>query len=96
MNEASVRAVPIMNGWEAQFRKVHRAAFEPVCVNGIAQLYETEEKALLAAYEALHKHLFGDGIVRDGERVSIARQVAEERFSKVFPGRGRMVEVERR
>jgi hypothetical protein len=95
MNDAQVRAVPNMNGWEGHFRKVHKAGWHPVEINGIAQLYETEEKAKIAAYEALHRHIFGDGILGTGEKASIAK--AEAEFAKVFPGRGRKpFTVERR
>lgn len=95
MNEAEVRAVPHMNGYEAHFRKVHRSEWHAVCINGIPQLYATAEQAENAAYRALMKHIFGDGIVGTGEKISLAR--AEKEFAKIFPGGGRRpVEVERK
>lgn len=95
MNNAEVRAVPEMNGFRGEFRKVHRSEWYAVEVNGIAQLFATPEQAEIAAYRALMKHLFGDGIVRDGEKASLAR--AEQEFAKIFPGHGRRpVEVVRR
>lgn len=38
------------------------------------------------------EHIFGRGIVRSGEKASAAKIAA----NKIFPGRGRVVEVERR
>lgn len=97
MNEPRVRAIPVFNGWEAHFRKLHKAGWFQVEVNGIAQLFPSEAEAKVAAYEAMTRHHFGDGILRDGEVVSAAKSKAEELFGKVFPGKGRRpVEVVRR
>lgn len=96
MNEAEVRAIPVSNGYEAQFRKLHRTEWFPVRENGVAVLYETAELAEIAGYRALMRHLFGDGIVRHGERAGTARSEAEARFGRIFPGRNRSVVVERR
>jgi len=97
MNEPRVRAVPEMNGFRAEFRKLDRAGWHAVEVNGIAQLYETADKAMIAAYEAMNAHHFGAGILRDGDVVSAARDAAEVQFKKYFPGKGRKpVEVVRR
>ncbi|RUV81410.1 hypothetical protein EOA60_20855 [Mesorhizobium sp. M1A.F.Ca.IN.020.06.1.1] len=95
MNDAEVRAVPESNGFRGEFKKVHRTDWEPVCENGVAQLFDTEEQAQVAAYRALMKHLFGDGIVRDGEKASAERSKAEALFGGIFR-RGRKIEVERR
>lgn len=89
MNNAEVRAVQVYNGWEAFFRKIHRAEWFPVQVNGVTQLYETQDQAEVAAYRALMKHLFGDGVVGTGERAGSARDEAEKMFGKVFPGKGK-------
>jgi len=95
MNDAEVRAIPEMNGFRAEFRKVHRTAWEAVCVDGVPQLYATPAEAENAGYKALMRHIFGDGIVRVGEKASIAR--AEREFARIFPGKGRRpVEVVRR
>jgi hypothetical protein len=95
MNGAEVRAVPEMNGFRGEFRKIHRAGWHAVEENGIAQLYGTAEAAENAAYRALMKHIFGDGIVRDGEKASLTKANAE--FARIFPGKGRKpVTVERR
>lgn len=91
-NEAEVRAVPEMNGFRGEFRKVHRSEWYAVEVNGIAHLFETPEQAEIAAYRALMKHLFGDGIVASGDKVALAKIEA----NKIFPGKGRVVEVVRR
>jgi hypothetical protein len=96
MNEAEVRAVPHMNGFEAQFKKLHRAGWHAVEVNGVAQLYATPELAEVAAYRALMKHIFGDGIVRSGDKASGALTEAEAKFSRLFKGGGKTVAVERR
>lgn len=97
MNEAQVRAVQVFNGWEGHFKKVHRSGWYPVEINGIAQLFESELEAKVAAYEALHRHIFGNGILRDGDRAVSAKSKAEELFGKIFPGKGRKpVEVVRR
>lgn len=94
MNEVDARAVPVYGGHRGEFRKVHRAAYEPVCVNGVPQVYPTKEEAELAAWRALKAHLCGD-IVGSGEKASLAK--AEAEFAKIFPGKGRRpVTVERR
>ncbi len=95
MNEARVRAVPVFNGWEGHFRKLHRSGWFPVEVNGIAQLFPSEAEAKVAAYEAMTRHHFGDGILSDGERTSASRSKAEELFGAIFR-RGRKIEVVRR
>jgi hypothetical protein len=97
MNEPRVRAVPAFNGWEGHFRKLHRSGWHAVEVNGIAQLFPSEADAKVAAYEAMTRHHFGDGILRSGEKASAVRSRAEELFGKVWPGKGRKpVEVVRR
>lgn len=97
MNDAQVRAVPVFNGWEGHFTKIDTSGWHKVEVNGIAQLYGSELEAKVAAYEAMMRHIFGKGIVRDGERASGAKSQAEAMFSKIFPGKGRRpVEVVRR
>lgn len=95
MNEPRVRAVQVFNGWEGHFKKMHKAGWFPVEVNGIAQLFPSEADAKVAAYEAMTKHHFGDGILSDGERTSAARSKAEELFGAIFR-RGRKIEVVRR
>lgn len=92
MNQASVRAVPIMNGFEGQFRSLRKSAWEAVQVDGIAQLYETEQAALLAAHEALLAHLTKDGVVGFASERARLRMEAE----KLFPRPGKMVEVVKR
>ena len=94
MNEVDARAAPVYGGFRGEFRKVHKAAYEPVCVNGVPQVYATREAAELAAWHALREHLQGD-IVGSGEKASLAK--AEAEFAKIFPGKGRRpVTVERR
>ncbi len=95
MNEPRVRAIQQFNGWEGHFRKLHRSGWFPVSVNGVSQLYPTEADAKVAAYEAMTRHHFGDGILRDGERATSAKSKAEELFGAIFR-RGRKIEVVRR
>lgn len=96
MNGVNARAVPIFGGFQGEFRKVHRSEWEPVQVNGVAQLYDTADAAEVAAWRALLAHLQGD-IVGSGDKASIARTEAEKRFGKIFPGHGKKpVVVERR
>ncbi|TPL40674.1 hypothetical protein [Mesorhizobium sp. B2-4-6] len=96
MNDAEVRAVPESNGFRGEFKKVHRSDWETVCHNGQRLLFDTKDQAEVAAYRALMKHIFGDGIVRDGEKASAALTVAEEKFGKLLRGGGKTVAVERR
>jgi hypothetical protein len=96
MNDVDARAVPVYGGFRGEFRKVHRAMFEPVCVGGVPQVYETAHEAEIAAWRALKAHLCGD-IVGSGEKASAAKSKAEQMWGKVFPGKGRKpVEVVRR
>ncbi|TPM19795.1 hypothetical protein [Mesorhizobium sp. B2-3-6] len=96
MNGVNARAIATRGGFEGQFRKVHKSEWEPVQVNGVPQLYETADAAEVAAWRALLAHLQGD-IVGSGEKASIARTQAEERFGKIFLGHGKKpVVVERR
>lgn len=89
-NAIAVRAVAnTYGGFFAEIKKVHRATWERVRVNGEEQVYDTADQAEVAAWRALHAHLCSD-IVGEGERVS-ARSAAEALFI-----RGRKVEVERR
>lgn len=97
MNEARVRSVPVSNGFEGHFKKLHRSGWFPVEENGIATLFPSAELATIAAYEAMNRHLFGDGILRDGEKAGSAHADANAMFSKIFPGKGRKpVEVVRK
>lgn len=96
MNEVNARAVPVYGGFHGEFRKVHRACWEQVCIAGVAQIYPTAAEAEVAAWRALLSHLQGD-IVGTGEKASTARSAAEKLFGKIFPGKGRKpVQVERR
>lgn len=92
-NEVSARSWPVMGGFEGHFRKVHRAEWERVCVNGVVQLYATADAAEVAAWRALKAHLQGE-IVGDGAKADAASK-AEELFGCVFKN-GRKIEVERR
>lgn len=94
MNEVNARAVPVMGGYEGQFRKVHRSAWESVSINGVAQIYPTAFEAEAMAWRALHSHLCGV-IVGTGSKVSAVRTAAEAQFGAIFK-RGRKIEVERR
>lgn len=91
MNDVNARSVPVMGGYEGQFRKVHRSEWEPVRRNGIAEIFETADAAEVAAWRALRGHICGD-IVGSGDKAALARIEA----GKLFPGKGRVVEVVRR
>lgn len=91
MNAAEVRAIPEMNGFRGEFQKLDRAGWHAVQLNGVVQLFETEDQAQVAAYRAMIQYLFG-GIVRSGETVPAARIAADKIFR---PGR-KPIEVERR
>lgn len=94
MNEVAVRVVAVSNGFEGWFRRVHKAAWEPVMINGVAQLYADARDAEIAAWRALKAHLQGE-IVGTGGAASAARSKAEDLFGAVFRN-GRKIAVERR
>lgn len=95
MNDVDARAVPVYGGYQGQLRKVHRSEYEPVCVNGVPQVYRTAHEAEVAAWRALRAHIRGD-IVGSGERASAAVSEAEAKFGRIFRGGGKTVTVERR
>lgn len=95
MNEIDVKAEPVYGGYRGLFRKVHKAAYEAVCVNGVAQIYDSADAAEVAAWRALKAHLQAD-IVGTGEKAGAALSEAEAKFSKLFKGGGKTIVVERR
>lgn len=95
MNDVDARAVPVMGGYQGQMRKVHKADYEAVCVNGVPQVFPTEHAAEVAAWRALRAHIRGE-IVGSGERASAAVSEAEAKFGRIFRGGGKTVTVERR
>ncbi len=95
MNGVNARSIPTRGGFEGQFRKVHKSAWEPVQVNGVPQLYDTADAAEVAAWRALLAHLQGE-IVGSGEKASAALSEAEAKFGKLLRGGGKTVAVERR
>jgi hypothetical protein len=96
VNGVDARSRPVYGGYLGEFRKVHKADWEAVCVNGVPQVFPTAEAAEIAAWRALRAHLCAD-IVGGGEKASSALSEAEERFKKLFPGHGRKpVDVVRR
>lgn len=88
-----VLAVPVYGGFKGVFRK--RDGWEYVCVNGVEQVYPSEDQARLAAYEARESHLFGDGILSTGHKAEAARFKAEELFGAIFK-KGRKIVIERK
>lgn len=93
MNEPRVKAVSNpYGGWEGHFTKCDGAGWHAVQENGETRLFDSEEKALLAAYDAQNRYHFGRGILRQGEKASAAKIEA----GKLFMGNRRVVEVERR
>ena len=80
MNSIAVRAVRTDGMFAGQFRRVHKAEFETVRINGCPVLFPTEDKAKLAAWEALTSHLC-TLMRREGETVDAdARKAAEAIF----------------
>jgi len=53
MNEIDARSIPHQGQFAAQFRRVHKATYETVCVNGEPILFKTSDAAKVAAWEAL-------------------------------------------
>mgnify|MGYP001209385736 CR=1 FL=1 len=94
MNEVGARASPVFGGYRGEFRKVHRADWEAVCVNGIPQVYPTAQAAELAAWRALHAHLCGE-IVGDGYKAEAQRTKAEELFGALIKN-GKKIPVVRK
>jgi hypothetical protein len=92
MNDVDARSVPVIGGYQGQMRKVHRAEYEPVCVNGVPQVYRTSQEAEIAAWRALREHIRGD-IVGSGEKSSAAASDAEAKFGRIFRGGGKTVTV---
>lgn len=93
-NDVNARAVRVYGGWQGEFRKVHRADWEPVRVNGTARIHDTPEAAELAAWRALRSHLCGD-IAGFGEPVSGVSSRAESLFGAIFKN-GRKIGVVRK
>ena len=94
MNEVNARGVEVYGGYHGEFRKVHKAGWEKVCISGKPQVFPSEEAAEIAPCGALPAHLCGD-IVRSGEKASNARSRAEELFGVIIR-RGKKIPVERR
>lgn len=94
-NEINARSVAVYGGFQGEFRKVHRSDWEPVQINGVAQLYDTADAAEVAAWRALLAHLQGE-IVGTGEKATAALSEAEAKFGKLLRGGGKTVAVERR
>lgn len=82
MNDLQARARPTYGGWYGEIRKVHRADFEKVCTRpGVPEVFSSKEAALVAAREALLRHIRGGDMLRWGETMS-AKGHAE--IEKVF------------
>ena len=95
MNEPRVRAISEFGGFRGEFRKLDKAGWHAVRVNGVAQLFNNEETATIAAYEAMNAHHFGAGILREGDKATSERSKAERMFGCIF-SHGRKIEVKRR
>lgn len=81
MNGIGVKAVYSQGQWVGMFRKVHKADFETVCVNGEPAGFESFELAKLAAWDALTPHLQSI-MVRDGDRLQGSKTEIERVFGK--------------
>lgn len=96
MNDVDARGVPVYGGFHAEFRKVHKSAWEQVRKNGVIQIYDTQDQAEVAAWRTLKEHLCGI-IRRDGDVVSIGiKSEREAVFSNAIFKRGRKITVVRK
>lgn len=93
-NDIGARAVPTHGGYYAEFRKVHKAGWRRVRVNGVDQIYPTEDRAEVMAWRALRDHIFTVITARTDAGSLKARSKAEELFGQVF-NKGRSIPVER-
>lgn len=82
MNDIQASHRPVYGGYIGIIRRVHKAAFEPVCGKpGVPQIFATWWEAELAAHRALLRHVRGD-LLRWGDKVALgARAEAEKLFS---------------
>jgi hypothetical protein len=72
MNDIQARARPTYGGWHGEIRKVHKADFEKVCRRpGMPLVFATEAAALIAAHEALLRHIRGSDMLRWSEPISV-------------------------
>ncbi|MBR2689213.1 MAG: hypothetical protein IKE42_15275 [Aquamicrobium sp.] len=95
MNEVDARSVPVVGGYHGEFRKVHKASWEPVQRHGKPIVFLAAFEAEIAAWRALRAHLCGE-IVGDGQRAGAALSEAESKFKKLFRGGGKTIAVEQR
>ncbi|QPC87098.1 hypothetical protein GA830_10365 [Mesorhizobium sp. NBSH29] len=94
MNGVDARSREILGGYHGEFRKVHKAAWEVVCLGGTPCVFETAQEAEVAAWRALRSHLCND-IVGSGAKASSGKSKAEELFGSIFK-RGKRIQVERK
>lgn len=78
-NTIDVTAQPVIGGYMALYRRVHRAAYDVVRENGKPKLFPTEDKAKLAAWEALKPHLLSI-MHSDGDKLRDLYEAANARF----------------
>lgn len=81
MNTLDLRAEPVVGGYMAVYRRIHRANHETVNENGRPKLFPTEAAALRAAWAAMQPHL--QSIMHsDGEKLRDVYRAASERFKQ--------------
>lgn len=71
MNTLDLRAEPIIGGYAAIYRRIHKAAHEAVLERGRPKVFQTEADALKAAWNALRPHV-EHTMRRDGEKLGEA------------------------
>ncbi|KAB2701335.1 MULTISPECIES: hypothetical protein [Brucella] len=95
MNEATAFAEGTPKGFIGKFRLVWRTQhFTVANEDGQPRYFPTAEKAECEAWRAKHK-IEQSVMVRDGEKLSVARSEAEKVFGTIFR-KGRKIEVERK
>lgn len=90
MNAPQAKAEPVIGGYHAMARFVHKASFVALAKGGRPILFNTCAEAEIAALRAVLAHMVTT-IHSSGERVTQARKSAEAVFRK-----GRMIPIERR
>lgn len=95
MNEAMAYAEGTPKGFIGKYRLVWRSEhFTVTDDKGKIAYFNTRDKAECAAWRAKHK-IEQSVMVRDGEKLSVARSEAEKVFGAIFR-KGRKIEVERK
>lgn len=81
MNHIDARGIRYGSYYIGQFRRVHKADYETVCINGRPRVFQSEHEAECAAWRVLSGHV--NGLMRrDGVTIGEnARTEAERLFA---------------